>query len=97
MHKSFARRYAAPRLAFTARPAPLSGEVVDAVLRFHDIDEDLGGGRSLFRLSPARLRQREVKAALGKETARAANVSILWNNREEEIIRVLEGPSAMAA
>jgi hypothetical protein len=31
-----------------------------------------------------------VKQALGPLTTRAANVSILWNEREGEIIRVLE-------
>jgi hypothetical protein len=71
------------------RPA-LPAAVVDAVLRYHDEEQDQGAGRTLLRLSAGRLRQREVKQALGALTARAANVSILWNEREGEIIRVLE-------
>lgn len=71
------------------RPA-LPGTVVDAVLRFHDEEQDQGAGRTLLRLSQKRLRQPEVKKALGKLAQRAANVSILWNEDESQIIRVLE-------
>ena len=71
------------------RPA-LPGTVVDAVLRFHDEEQDQGAGRTLLRLSQKRLRQPEVKKALGKLAQRAANVSILWNDDESQIIRVLE-------
>ncbi|HEY8571055.1 hypothetical protein [Phenylobacterium sp.] len=72
------------------RPAPTPAAVVDAVLRFHDEEQEQSSGFTLLRLSAKRLRQREVKAALGKDAARAARVSILWNERESEIIRVLE-------
>jgi hypothetical protein len=71
------------------RPAPTAA-LIDAVLRFHDVTYDQGGGRSLLRLSEDRLHEPEVEAALGKDASRAARVSILWNERESEIIRVLE-------
>ena len=71
------------------RPA-LPGSVVDAVLRFHDEEQDQGSGRTLLRLSEKRLRNPEVKRALGKLAPRAANVAILWNEDESQIIRVLE-------
>jgi hypothetical protein len=71
------------------RPA-LPGSVVDAVLRYHDEVQDQGPGRTLLRLSERRLRAPEVKKALGKLAARAANVAVLWNEDECEIIRVLE-------
>jgi hypothetical protein len=86
------RRFAVRRPAETPafeRPA-LPGSVVDAVLRFHDEAQDQGAGRTLLRLSPKRLRAPEVKAALGKLARRAANVAILWNEDESQIIRVLE-------
>ena len=86
---AYARPARRPEPAFEA-PAPLPAVVVDAVLRFHDEEQDQGAGRTLLRLSDKRLRQREVKAALGKLADRAAGVSILWNEREGEIIRVLE-------
>jgi len=71
------------------RPA-LPGQVVDAVLRFHDEAVAQGSGRSVLRLSEKRLRQPEVRKALGKLASRAANVSILWDEDESQIIRVLE-------
>ena len=70
------------------RPMP-TGDVVDAVLRFHDLALDQGGDRTLLRLSAERLAAPEVRAALGDQTRHAAGVSILWNEREGEIIRVL--------
>jgi len=82
----------APRPIETAafeRPA-LPGSVVDAVLRFHDEEQDQGYGRTLLRLSEKRLRAPEVKKALGKLAPRAAGVAILWNEDESQIIRVLE-------
>jgi len=89
-----ARRKPAP--APTLAPPPPSGAVVDAVLRFCDVQEDVGGGRVLKRLSPARARAADVKAALGKAAAaEAARVSILWNAREDEIVRVLTTSPAM--
>ena len=72
------------------RPLPLPGTVVDAVLRFHDEEHDQGGGRTLLRLSRDRLGDRDVRAALGELAPRAARVSILWNETESQIIRVLE-------
>lgn len=93
--RSFAPK--AARLVRAVTPAPLPGCVVDAVLRYHDEAQDQGGGRSLLRLSARRLRDAEVEAALGDLAARAAGVSILWNEREGEIIRVLEAAAPRLA
>ncbi|MFI4966512.1 MAG: hypothetical protein ACHP9T_14235 [Caulobacterales bacterium] len=92
MASQFSRRRFAVRRApepALQRPA-LPGSVVDAVLRFHDEEQDQGSGCTLLRLSPKRLRAPEVKACLGKLASRAANVAILWNEDESQIIRVLE-------
>ena len=72
------------------RPPPPPAAIVDAVLRYHDVAVDQGGERTLLRLSDRRLHEPEVEAALGAHTDRAARVAILWNERESEIIRVLE-------
>lgn len=82
----------APRPPAAPRPAPSlpPAAVVDAVLRFHDVAVDQGGQRTLLRLSEHRLHEPEVEAALGADAARAGRVAILWNERESEIIRVLE-------
>ena len=73
-----------------ARPAPPPAAIVDAVLRYHDEEHDQGGGRTLLRLSKRRLAERDVAQALGELASRAARVAILWNERESQIIRVLE-------
>jgi hypothetical protein len=86
-----------PLRAAAPQPAPLPGAIVDAVLRFHDEVQDQGCGRSLLRLSERRLHDAEVEAALGELCARAGRVSILWNEREGEIIRVLEETARLAA
>ena len=99
------RRRFAPSRSFAAKaarpaypgPTPLPSAVVDAVLRYHDEVQDQGCGRSLLRLSARRLHDAEVEAALGDLAARAAQVSILWNDRESEIIRVLEAQPRLAA
>lgn len=87
------RRRQTRRARFTpaAALAPLPSAVINAILRFHDIEEDVGGGRTLMRLSEARIHEAEVSAELGTGADRAAGVGILWNEREGEIIRVLEG------
>lgn len=70
---------------------PPSGDVISAVLRFADIEEDLGGGRIHYRLSDKRLRQREVRKVLGKEgAARAADIGVVWDERQDEIVRVFD-------
>ncbi|WP_293903850.1 hypothetical protein [Phenylobacterium sp.] len=83
----------APRPVQAPKPPPRPlppAAVVDAVLRFHDVAVDQGGQRTLLRLSERRLHDAEVEAALGPHASRAARVAILWNERESEIIRVLE-------
>lgn len=71
--------------------------VIDAILRFRDVEVDQGGQRTLLRLSDRALREPQVAAALGADARRAANIAILWNERESEIIRVLEGVDARMA
>ena len=82
-----------PRPVQTPQPTRLPlppAAVIDAVLRYHDVEVDQGGQRTLLRLSERRLHDAEVEAALGAHSDRAARVAILWNERESEIIQVLE-------
>jgi hypothetical protein len=90
-YRTFRPRQSAPPIDISAfeRPA-LPGSVVDAVLRYHDEVQDQGSGATLLRLSAKRLRNKEVKKALGKLASRAAGVAVLWNEDESQIIRVLE-------
>lgn len=90
----------APRPVQAPQPTRLPlppAAVIDAILRFRDVEVDQGGHRTLLRLSDRALREPQVMAALGGDTRRAANVAILWNERESEIVRVLEGVDARMA
>ncbi len=95
MPAAFRKRYA-QRPAARSRPpaAPPAGAVIDAVLRYCDVEDDVGGGRVLKRISSARARTQEVRAALGGAVEEAGRVSILWNTREDQIVRVLVASAA---
>lgn len=93
MNRSFRpRRRKSPLPVSAPLRTPLPGAVVTAVLRFSDILVDQGGGRTLMRLSHDRLADPEVRTWLGEALPRAAGVSVLYDDREEEIVRVFEAP-----
>jgi hypothetical protein len=93
MNRRFSPRPRKQLLAVSAPlRTPLPGVVVTAVVRFSDILVDQGGGRTLMRLSEDRLADPEVRTWLGEAAPRAAGVSVLWDDREEEIVRVFEAP-----
>ncbi|MGA0604576.1 hypothetical protein ACO2Q0_01130 [Phenylobacterium sp. VNQ135] len=77
----------APRPA--ARSAQPSGDLINGILRYHDVVREQGSDIALLRVSEDRLREPEVRAWFGEHAATAAGVSILYNQREDEIIRVL--------
>ena len=72
---------------FPAAAAP-SGRMINALLEFADVQEDLGGGRTRMRLSRARLVQPEVRAALGDDVERAAHLAVVYDEREAEVVEV---------
>ncbi len=82
------------RVAMTApralRHAPPSGELINAVLQYADVSTELGGGRALLRLSTRRREDAVIKAALGREAARLADVAVIWDEAQDEIFRVLD-------
>ena len=87
------RRKAAARL----RPPP-SGALIDAVLAWADLRDDLGGGRVLLRLSPARLAEPRLRRELGADAARLGDLAVIWDERDDSLFRVLDGaPPPLAA
>jgi hypothetical protein len=89
--KGFARRPA--KTPAPARPTP-SSNLINIVLEHADLRDDLGGGRTLMRLSPERAGDPRIRLQLGAEAARAADVAVIWDEREDQIFRVLDGASA---
>jgi hypothetical protein len=75
----------------SASHAP-SGRMIDAVLRFADIQEEIDERRTRLRLSRQRLRQPEVKAALGQDARRASKLSVIFDEQEAEIVEVANDP-----
>ena len=89
----------------TRRRLPPSAELINMVLEHADLRDDLGGGRVMLRLSPIMLAGEDLRQVLGDEAERAGDVAVIWDDREDEIFRVLDGgappmaavPSEMSA
>jgi len=71
---------------------PLRARWSTAVLRYHDQALDQGAGRTLLRLSPGRLHDAEVEGRPWRPRPRAARSASCGNERESQIIRVMERP-----
>ncbi len=80
-------------LSLFSAPAPLappSQSVVAAVLQFADVREEHDDGLVTLRFSSARLARGDMALILGEEVGRAADVSIVWDEREGEMVRVID-------
>ena len=95
-HKRLAPRNK-PHKAERLRPPP-SAAMIDAVLQHADLRDELGGGRVLLRLSPARIAVSQLQRTLGAmDAARLADVAVIWDERDDVIFRVLDGaPPALS-
>ncbi|MBO9708740.1 MAG: hypothetical protein J7521_11050 [Caulobacter sp.] len=79
------------------RTAPVNAAMISAVLDFADIHRDLGGGRTLLRLSPARAAKADIILLLGRDAERACDVGLVWNDREDQIVRVIDDAALRAS
>ena len=79
------------------RRSPPSAMLISVVLEYADLRDDMGGGRVMLRLSPMRLAERDIHAMLADEVERAGDVAVIWDEREDEIFRVLDGGAPPAA
>jgi hypothetical protein len=70
--------------------APPSGALLNAILSYADVCEDIGGGLSVLRVSARRMNDQVITDLLGREALRLADVSILWNDTQSEIQCVLD-------
>ena len=64
------------------RAAP-SGELINAVLQYADVSVDMGGGRTLYRLSERRMADPVIAGPLGREAGRLADVAVVWDEAED--------------
>jgi hypothetical protein len=77
--------------------APVNAAMISAVLDFADIHRDLGGGRTLLRLSPERVVRADIILLLGRDAGRAADIGLVWNDREDQIVRVIDDAALRAS
>jgi hypothetical protein len=86
------RRRAAKTVApiVSTQVAPPSGALLNAILSYADISEEIGGGLTVLRVSARRMNDCVITDLLGREAARLADVSILWNDDQSEIQCVLD-------
>jgi hypothetical protein len=70
--------------------APPSAAVIAAVLELGDLREDCEDGRVSIRLSSERAAWRDATLRLGVERERALDVTVIWDEAEDEIVRVLD-------
>ena len=69
---------------------PPSERVVAAVLEFGDVREEHDDGLVTVRFTSARLEREDMALVLGEERGRARDVSIVWNEAECEMVRVID-------
>ena len=74
--------------------APPSGELDYAVIQYADLIEDMGGSRSMLRLSNRRRTDAVIWEPLGREAPRLADVAVIWDDEQDQIVRVLDASGA---
>ncbi len=67
-----------------------SGALINAILGYADIQLDVGGGKMMLRMSEDRLTDPVIRKALGREAARLADISVIWDEREDQIFRIID-------
>jgi hypothetical protein len=67
-----------------------SGALINAVLGYADVELDMGGGKVMLRMSEDRLTDPVIRKALGREAARLADISVIWDEREDQIFRIID-------
>ena len=67
-----------------------SGALINAVLAYADIQLDMGGGKIMLRMSPDRMTDPVIRQPLGREAARLSEISVIWDEREDQIFRIID-------
>lgn len=103
MTASHAYPAAKPAFSLWARAnpvAPPSSAVVAAVLMFGDICQGRDDGTTLIRFSPERIEREDIRLLLPGERLRALDVTVIWDDREEQLLHVIDSaalkPQALA-
>ena len=79
-------RFACPAWAI----APVNAPMISAVLAFAALHRDRGAGRTLMRISHERAARADVILLLGRDAERVVDLGLVWNDREDQIIRIID-------
>jgi hypothetical protein len=72
-------------------PVAAPGErVVAAVLQFGDVRDEREDGTTLIRFTRSRLEREDMQMLLGEDLYRALDVSLIWDEGEDQLLRVLD-------
>ena len=77
--------------------APPSGALINAILSYADVEEEAGASHVILKISARRAKDKVIRDLLGREAARLADVSIIWNEDEAQIYRVLDAATPLWA
>ncbi|MGC1303343.1 MAG: hypothetical protein WA840_13310 [Caulobacteraceae bacterium] len=80
-------------LSLWAQPEPVApppADVVAAVLVLGDLRVDCEDGKTSIRFSPERVADSDIALLLGADRERALDVTVIWDEAEAEIVRVLD-------
>lgn len=90
-YRPFTATKAAASLFFSpVAVAPPSERVVAAVLQYADLREEHDDGRATLRFTADRLARDDMAMLLGEERERARDVSIVWDEAESQMVRVID-------
>jgi len=64
--------------------------VVAAVLQFGDVRDEREDGTTLIRFTRSRLEREDMQMLLGEDLYRALDVSLIWDEAEDQLVRVLD-------
>ncbi len=70
--------------------APPPAAVIAAVLGFGDLREEQDDGTVIVRFSPARVEREDLRLLLGADRRRALDVSIVCDEAQAEVLRVID-------
>ncbi len=76
-----------------AKPAerrPPSGDLINTILQYADLQQPMGGGRVMLSLSARRIADPVISGPLGREAGRLHEVAVIWDEREDEIFRIID-------
>lgn len=75
--------------AIRANQRGVPHQLIDALFEYADVDAPAGSQCRLLRISKSRLRDPEVRQAIGSQADRLAKLAVIWNDETGSVVTVL--------